>query len=183
MAIDPLAVWKTTLEDLKPSGNVSWALNFASWIDKRVTGKLVVGAQVSQSKFTFSKSVFAAALQALAPTDDPVAGLKKFADAWEKAILSSTMVVPPGAYFQSASSATKWSTVTASVIDPASIALGRAVILTLAAAPVAATASSSIFPEKFRKAFLLLTVTITGVDSQVPPTGPLPLTLPNAPVK
>jgi hypothetical protein len=183
MATDPLSTWKSTLENLEPTGEVSWALNFSNWIDERVTDKLVVGQKVSESKFKFGKTIFAAQLQILTPTGNAVEGITKFADAWEKALLASTMSVPPGTYFGSSSPTTTWASVESVVIDPASITKGRIILLTLAAAPVAASALDSLFPEKFRNAFLALTVTITGKDSQTPPNGPLPLVLPAATVE
>ena len=182
MAIDALSIWKTTLENLQPVGDVSWANNFADWIDQRVTNKLIVGKKVSQSTFTFNKSVFAAQLQSLSYTEDALSGITNFANAWENAVLASTMVVPPGTYFESSSPKTTWSTVQSTVIDPASVQIGKLVIISLSAAPVATTAQNSLFPEKFRNAFLSLTVTITGLDSQTPPNGPMPLVLPAASV-
>lgn len=181
MPCDPLNLWKDTLEKLKPSGDVTWAIDFAKWVDERVTNKLTVSG-VSKSTFTFQKAVFATALTPLTPVADPVSGIKKFADAWALAMKTSTMIVPVGASLGAPTPATTWSVVS-SVINPASIELGRAIILTLSAAPVAAKTKDSQFPQKFREAFLALKVDITGTNSVPPPAGPNPLPFPAATVK
>ena len=181
MAVDSLAIWKDTLEKLQPTGNISWAINFANWVDQRVTSKLVVGGGVSESKFTFNKAVFAAALQLITPSSDALSGIKNFADAWEKALIASIIVVPPGAFLSQKSDSTTWSVVASSIIDPPSILIGKAIILTLVTAPLVGSARESLFSEKFRNAFLALTVTVTGTNSDS--KSPAPLVSPLTPVK
>jgi hypothetical protein len=165
LATDSLKIWQDTLEKLQPSGTVLWATSYAAWVDERVTNKLQVAGGVSQSKFTFNKAVFILALQVLPPTPEATTGILNFAEAWEKAVLASAVVVPPGSFLGGPGSATTWSAA-AAVIDPPSIAAGKAIIMTLISAATADSIKKSQFPDKFRKAFLALTVSITGTNQK-----------------
>ena len=79
---------------------------------------------------------------------------------------------------------TIFSVVNTTVIDPTSIALGKAKILELVTAPPVSDPQLSQFPTKFREATLLLTITVSGLDSTPPGGGgPLPLVAANIPIK
>lgn len=175
--IDSLSIWKTTFQTLPKTEDTSWAGNFADWTDERVSGKAELLFITNPSTtFTFSKSTFQSLLLGLSPTPSAAAGIQGFADAWETAILASTLNIGPGAFVGIDSPATKWSVVSSSLIDPPSILLGKAKILELVSAAPAEDAALSEFPEKFRDAFLALTGSVIGLDSTPIPAGPLPLT-------
>jgi hypothetical protein len=172
--IDPLATWQTTFANLPKVADTSWAQNFADWADARVTSKMKLnGIGGPNMTFTFNKSLFAAQLIALLPTDDALAGITGFALAWEAAIIASVAATAAGSYIGAPTPSTTWSVVNSTVIDPPSIALGKAKIIELKDAPATDNALDSEFPIKFREAFLLLTVTTDGLDSDG--DGPYPL--------
>lgn len=181
MAIDALPVWKSTMADLPKVADASWALNFANWVGDRVTNIAMNPSALDGSlTFVFNRPVFAAALVALPPTPDSLIGITGFALAWESAILTSifpaTLNVASGAKVGgNGSDPTKFSAVTNVILDPASILAGKAKILELVNAPKVADVADSVFPEKFRDAFLALKINVIGLDSVSPPGGPNPL--------
>lgn len=187
MAVDILTKWQTELLLLPKVADTSWALTFATWAEKRVSKANAVDsvglfpdpAMLVPSTFTFTFNVatFAAQLISLGPTSNALDGITAFANAWATAIAASTAVVAASSFKPPTSPATLFSVVASTVIDPASIAAGKAKIITLALEP-APTGQASKFPEKFRDAFKLLTITVTGTDSTPTPAGPLPLTVP-----
>ena len=136
----------------------------------QVTGLDTSGAAPPWS-FTFNEAVFAAQLSTIPITTSQVTGVTNFANAWETAILASLAAVGPGCFIPPSSPATLFSAVAGVVIDPASVALGKAKIIELGTSPLVASAQDSEFPIKFREATLLLTVTVSGTDSD--DSGPL----------
>ncbi len=184
MAVDSLDIWKQTLEALPKVGDVSWALNFAAWAAERVNNKIETDPTSLDSSagftFVFNEPVFAGALAALPPTPSQALGIAGFAAAWETAILTTifpaTLNVAAGAFIPPQSNATLFSAVNSVLLDPPSIVAGKAKIMELVSAPPAGSGLDSQFAEKFREAFLELTITVVGLDSTPPPAGPLPLT-------
>lgn len=184
MAIDVLQIWKDELANLPKVGDNSWVTNFSTWYADRI-----VNIEPDPSFlvpigfiFTFAKPVFETQLLTLTPTNDQVAGITGFANAWEAALLASTIVIAPGTYIPPATPATTFSIVASSIIDLTSIALGKAKLLELVTAPPVADAQNSLFPVKFREATLLLTITVSGTNSVSPPAGPNPLIATNVPL-
>lgn len=190
MAIDPLATWRSTLAALPKVADNSWATNFAAWVADRINNKITTNPTnltlASPLVFVFPQATFATQLVALTPTGNALAGITGFADAWKAAIdtvlFPATLNVAPGAFVPPATPATTFSTVTSVLLDPASVTAARAKIIELATAPPVADVNDSEFPVKFREAFLLLTITVSGLDSTPTPAGPLPLTVPNIPL-
>jgi hypothetical protein len=185
--IDPLATWKSTLAALPKVADTSWALTFANWVAARVVSITTDPASLTLASpllFTFNTASFASGLISLAPTNNPLAGITGFADAWANSIATITypasLLVAPGAFIPPTSPTTLFSAITAVSIDPASILSGKAKIIELAAAVPVADPNDSLFPEKFRDAFLELTITVVGLDSTVP--TPVPLTAANIPL-
>jgi hypothetical protein len=180
MSLEPLSVWKSTLAALPPTAG-AWYIPFASWYAARILpispdpGVFVAAGFL----FTFNVSVFQTQLSLLTPVNNALAGITGFANAWEAAILASTVVVSPGSALVPPTPATTFSAVATSLIDTTSIALGKAKLLELVSAPQVPDANDSEFPEKFREATLLLTMTVTGINSIVP--VPTPLTAPFVP--
>lgn len=180
MAQDSVGIYKAQWDievTLDPTGT-QFAENIGKFIVNRVDGKLNVGGPVtmaSPAQFTFNKSLFVSLIKALTPTQDAEQGRKKIADAWLAATTASTMVVSPGAYVGAPVDPTKFSVIIATVIVPAA---GYASLLAgLLAAPIAGTALTTKFPEELQKAFSLVTFAISGLNSQKPPDGPLPLSI------
>lgn len=182
MAVDILTKWQTELDLLPKVSDTSWTLNFANWAKKRVSAADAVdGIGLFPSAaalvptgytFTFNVSTFQAQLVLLGIAPTALAGITAFAAAWETAILASTVVVGPGTFAPPSTPATLFSVVTTTVIDPPSIALAKAKIIELASEPPP-TGQPSKFPEKFRDAFKLLTITVSGTNSVAPTPAPL----------
>lgn len=170
MAIAALSAWKDDFPDaLPPVADDSWKSNLALYIADHVADLKISGVfaspDVNAGSFTWNVSAFQSAL-----SGNSAAVL---ANAWEAAMLASTIVVLPGAFVGSDSPATKFSVVASAIFDPSSIAAGKTIVLSLAGAPATANASESLFPVKMRDAFLALTVTVTGTNSVVPTPAPL----------
>lgn len=185
MAVDILQIWKDELANLPKVTDTSWAANFSAWYADRLTGITTDPAALVPSGFvfTFAESIFAAQLIALTPTTSALDGIQGFADAWEVALNATTVVVAPGSAVPPPSPSTTFSAVTTTVIDPASIAAGKAKLIELVTAPPVADPQDSLFPVKFREATLLLTITVSGLDSTPPGSGgPLPLVAANVPL-
>lgn len=177
MSVDDLSVWKTELKNLPKVADNSWANNFSGWADDRVTSKMDL-LVIDIFTFTFNKSSFESGLISLGPTESASDGITAFADAWETAINASIVVVPVGASIGAPSPMTTWSVVTETIILSASISLAKLKILELISSPPVDDSDNSEFPIKFRDAYLLLQIQVTGLDSQLPPPagpGPQPL--------
>lgn len=172
--IDDLNTWKTTLAALPQVGDSSWAENFAAWVDARVSGKMsLVGIGGTGFSFTFGKAAFKSALLALVPTGDQAGAILSFANGWAAGIAGSIYATAPGTFIAPSTPATLWSVVNSTIIDAPSIIVGQAKINELASAPPVSNPADSLFPVKFREAFLALTVTTDGLNSVTPTPGPL----------
>lgn len=185
MPIDDVKKWTDSFAALKPDKAKSgaWADEYAKTVDKHVTGKLGITGVTGNVKFTFKKDVFAKLLKLATPTPAAPAGIQKFAAAWETAVISSTLVVPPGSSLGAASPPTTWSVVAASLILPPSVAAGKQILIQmLTAQPPVPDASASQVGPAFYAAFKALQASVTGTNSVSPPAGPQPLALPSAPV-
>lgn len=189
MPIEPLQTWKDELENLPKVADNSWALNFANWYASMIIGIEPDPAALTPTGwvFTFPAPVFAANLQSLAPTDSQLDGISGFADAWLAAAQISTIVVAPGTIVgpPPGTPPAIFSVVNPppeTQIDPSSVTAAKAKILELVTAPPAGSAQDSQFPEKFRDATLLLTISVSGLDSTPTPAGPLPLSVANVPL-
>lgn len=197
--IDPLATWRSTLAALPKVSDNSWAANFAGWVADRISATGAADGKGIETKptnltlaspppggfiFTFDEATFATQLQALTPTTDPSAGINGFANAWATAIAGTvfptTLNVTPGAFIPPTSPTTLFSAVTSVLLDPASILAAKAKIIELASSTPVDDPNLSEFPVKFREAFLLLTITVVGLDSTTP--TPVPLTAANVPL-
>ena len=175
--IDDLTTWQTTLAALPQVGDSSWAGNFAAWVDDRVSSKMSLpGIGGPGLSFTFSVSTFETELLGLEETGDQAAAMEAFADAWGLAMSASTAAVAVNSYIEPIGPTTTWSQVDTTVIDPGSIADGKVKINELATSEPVEDAADSDFAVIFREAFLLLTITTSGLDSTPPGSGgPLPL--------
>jgi hypothetical protein len=188
--IDPISTWKSTMAALVPSTDPDAALTeFAKWVDERVTNKMsIVGVSKSDGTesniFVFNKSIFETQLKATCvPTTDVSAAASKFADAWEQAMLASTMAMTPGFYVNppvAPTPATQWSVVT-SLIDPLSITAAKIILVAdMTSSMPTSDPNNSGFPAAFRNAFVALKVNIVGMNSVTP--TPTPLNMPGTPV-
>ncbi len=168
--LEPLNVWKETFARVSPSANESWARALSSWADERSTGKLQLATVMGSVQFTFQKGIFLSELQRLAPVSNAQQGALGFANAWEKALMSSQLLVLPGSFLGAPTPATTWSVVT-SLIDASSVAAGKAHLVSrLTAAPPVAETPNAIFADAFHGAFFLLTATVTGMNCLPIPT-------------
>jgi len=197
--IDALSIWRTTLNALPKVSDNSWAPAFAAWVADRVSvtgasdGKGIEPDPLSLGLaspppggfvFTFNEASFATELQTILPTTDPLAGITSFATAWENAI--NTVIFPtflnvtPGAFIPPSNPTSLFSAIISVTIDPLSVTAAKAKIIELASSTPVSDPNLSDFPVKFREAFLLLTITITGLDSTTP--TPVPLIAANVPL-
>lgn len=177
MAMDAEAIWQAQwdLLPLDPTGT-AYPMNLANFVGDRVDGKLSTVTITSSASFTFNRAVFAAGITGLPPSPTPIAGATAIATAWQTAIVASTMTVPPGAFIGSPAPSTTYSVVFSSIPIPGSGF--SSLVAGLIAAPLASGPMQSAFPKELRKAFGLLTYTVSGLTSNLPPpvdTGPLPL--------
>jgi len=174
LTLEALTIWQQTFAtDMVPTNSPTWPTILADWMAERVDNKLdLPGLGGPGRVYTFNKSGFASALASMSPTNDAVAAITTLANAWASSL--GTMVVSPGTYIEPATPSTTWSVVHSSIIDAPSIALAKAKVQELQANNLVQSALDSDFPVKFREAFLLLTVTTDGLDSDS--DGPYPLT-------
>jgi len=174
--IDALAKWISTYASDVPNVlDSSGPKNVAEWTDDRVPNMELPGIQGTGLTFTFNKGSFQTELEAI-NTSTLHDGVVALADAWATAIGGSVADVAVGSSVGAPSPATTWSVVGSTVIDGASVTAGRDKLLELENSPIAGTPEESEFPVKLREAFLLLTITTTGMDSTPPSSGgPFPL--------
>lgn len=178
--IDNLATWKTTFQAI--TGEIP---GFSSWIDGRVTQKAGLTGIIPADPtvvFTFDKAEFQSGMEALPLSANQVTAITALGAVWESAIQTSILTISPGDSVGAPTPATIFSVVTSSVIDPASILVSKAALISsLIATPPVADSADSALPQAFRDAFLLLTGTAIGLDSTPTPIGPLPLVVAAAP--
>ena len=181
--IDPLDTWLSTFEDLPKVTDSSWAKNMADWTADRVVEAELGGVLTATDPFDFKKAVFQAALELSIPTLDPLTGITQLSLAWASAITaSSTLLVFPGDSYGAPSPATTWSAVSSALIDPASIAAGQVLILSLIVSPPVTDPKLSQLPLKMYLAFLALKGDIVGMNSVPPIAGPNPLSASGVPL-
>lgn len=178
--IDPLGTWQSTFL------GVESAADFANWIDERVTGKAELTGIIAATPanvFVWDKATFQSGLEAMPLSTSQSAAMATLAGVWESSINGTVVTIAPGDSLGAPTPATIWSVVTTSVLDPASITAAKAALQAalISAAAVDDKANSDL-PQAFRDAFLLLTATVTGLDSTPIPVGPLPLIAANAPL-
>ena len=185
--IDALNIWLDEFEKLPddPTGDMS-PTNLANFVNVRVTGKLDTSTSIVKwdppPSFTWQKSIFEDTLRAISkvPSSDPIIPAIKIATGWQNAVIASTVVIQPQAIMNPPFPATSGIAATAvSIIDPASVALGYAhLVAQLSGVLPVNIKKAAVFPKAIREAFLMLTVTISGVDTKPPPTGPIPFNYP-----
>jgi len=178
MAIDILSIWKSTLDALPKVTDSSWANNFSNWASQRVNNKAqLTGIITASFPFTFDQSVFKMQLELLSPTTNQATAAASFANAWATAMSTSlVLLVSSGDSLGISSPATTWSVVTTALIDAPSVIAAQAYLQSqLTIAPIVDDTNNSLFSQIFRDTFLLLTGTVTGLNSVSPPIGPLPL--------
>lgn len=174
--IDGLSTWQTTFAALPKTLGPEWSTNIATWALARVVAaELQTLTDAVPPTFLFSDSTFASQLATLLPTLDPSSAAMGVANAFEAAILASSLLVEPGSFVGTSTPATLFSVVNTALIDPPSIVAAKAKVLELATALPVDDAEDSAFPVILREAFLLLTGTVTGLNSVPPPAGPNPL--------
>ena len=184
MSIDSLATWKSTFASLPLVDDGTWSTNISNWVFDRVDGKAqVTNVTHATPPLWFDKATFKSELDKLPLTDNKATGSSNFADAWKTAIDSSTLTTVAGDSIVPGGAANTWSVVNNSVIDSSSRTSARNQMETdLNNAALVDDVANSEFPKIIRDAFLNLTCSIDGLDSQVPPTGPLPLSISVSPL-
>jgi hypothetical protein len=187
MPIDPLPVWKDEFEKLgvDSTGGDS-PRKITEVIDQRVTGKLSIDPKVTLfvggATFTWQKSIFLPLfkLATAIPSPEPVTPATAIAAAWAAATQASQLNILPGP-MNPPPPGTGILASALAVIDPPSVLLGQAAIITkLVSAPPSPTPEGNVFPVAFREAFSKVTITITGLDTTTP--TPIPFLFPLSPV-
>jgi hypothetical protein len=173
--IEPESTWGTTLTNLKPVSNATWAKAFADAVDSLTTAKMeLTNIKTVPAQFTFAKAVFETQLKVLKPTKSAQEGANNFANAWATTVQSSIMVVTPGATIGlPPSPANTYSAVTGTLLDPASLAAAKAGLVSDILKVKPDPKNANAFARAFRKAFLALTYTTTGLNSVSPTPAPL----------
>jgi hypothetical protein len=186
MPINPLPLWKTEFADIAPSNNqVQSASDIANFYSKQISAIQPAPLLTAPGfTFPFQTPLLQAGLLSLVPAVEPVSGALTIATAWESAILATIPVVPSGAIVGAPPTpATTFSVVEATIIDPPSIAAGKALIMSLLPlAPPIPDPLGAQLPNVLFQATSLLTITVTGKNSIPPPSGPTPLVAPFVPL-
>lgn len=191
MAIDPLAVWKSEYAKLPldPTG-LTGSLNLAKFIDARVSKKLGMSAKVAavdapaKAMFTWQPAVFAAAMAGISPAPIAAAGALKISSAWGAATQAALFIIAPGAVISPPPppSNGQSSVITLSIVEPPSIIKAQQGLFKgLMTAPAVSIVTESALPKLLYEAFLELTFAVAGIDTTVPPAGPLPISLTGVP--
>jgi len=176
--MDPLDVWQKEIQDIKPAKK-NLTKELADKIDQRVTGKMVLSMLGGPpAQFTWKKEIFVQLIENLPPSNDTVAGITMYCNAWEAATMASVLTVTPGAFIGAPAPPTLFSVVASTVLMPPSIAAGKKIIFDLlsSAVPVKNPKESKLAQAMF-SAFSSLQGQVTGLDSTPTPAGPLPLTV------
>lgn len=173
MAIGNDNAWRTAFADMPVVSDSSWKGNLANTLGDLVDGLLSSPGLFNPSAqpaavFTFGRAAFQSALSGNTAA--------VISSAFNAGLTASTVVVATGSYVGSLTPATTFSVVATAILDPASVALAVAEILTIEGKTPVADPMQSAVPPVFRSAFLKLTMTTTGTNSVVPPAGPNPLT-------
>lgn len=172
--LDDLTTWKNEWAAIPLVADDSWKQTMGDYLEARTVGMELPGIGGPGFSWTFSTSTFVSGLSGVdANTGD---GVEKIASSFESAILASTLSVAPGSWVGVSTPSTTWSVVSSTIFDAPGLSLGKNKILELTSAAPVEDALDSEFPVKLRDAFLLLTVTTSGLDSTPAPSGPLPLT-------
>ena len=187
MPIDKLDIWLDKFAALPqdPTGDLA-PRNIAEFVDQRVSSKLETNTNMVQwtpaPTFTWQKSIFESTLKILCKIPSPLAIIPatSLATSWQTATLASSFAIQPQAKMNKPLPATNGIAATAvAVIDPPSVALAYAYLLPqLIAVPATSDPKEAVFPKAVRQAFLMLTYTITGVDTTPTPAGPIPFLFP-----
>lgn len=187
MAIDPEKTWIDKINFLPPAKSAPIGVkNLTDEVDAATTGKAQLQGITGSVQFTFGKAIFYQQLLSITPVPQALPGVTKFVMAWVAAIQASVMLVPAGAIFGSPSPATIWSAPPVTVLDPPSLVVAQSTLqadlLKQGMNPVNSSGDSDFGPA-FRRAFLKLTYTVTGLNSVTPDNGgPNPLIAPNLPL-
>lgn len=168
--IDSLATFESTFNALEPTNDKDAGIDaFADWLDARVTGKMSLpGITGPGLTYTFDKTTFATQLKTLSKNNDKNASVDSLASFWKASL--GTALVAAGSSVGTPSPATTWSVVNTTVIDVASQAAGENKVKELKTAD---DTGDSPMPRIIREAFLLLTITTSGLNSVSPTPGPL----------
>lgn len=184
--LDSEDVWVDDFEDLPKAENpFEGVTNLVNLINGKVTGKLTVGTpstvQFSPSpQFTWNSAVFLATLLSLPPTPDPVSPMLAIAQGWASSVLTSIVVITPGATFNPPTGNGIVGAALA-IIDAPVVAAAQVVLATELIAGGNATGKDVVMPKALRKAFASISYTITGTDTTGP--TPVPIVQPLTPVE
>jgi len=171
MTIDALAIWQSEWALLPKVSDDSWKTNMASYIAARLDGKLSLSGYLPPTgvSFIFNTAVFISSLSGV--TSGTGDGVSKIAQGFKAAAETpGSLIVAPGTAVGSASPATTFSVVSSSVLSGSA---AEAKIAELASAPLVDSAADSDFPVKLHAAALLLTATVSGLNSVAPTPSPL----------
>lgn len=176
--IDPQNAFIEKINNLPPSTNADKALqDLVDAVSSLVSAKAELTGIIGTVSFTFEKAVFYQGLKALTPATDRITPAQKISSAWAQAISASKMVVPPGVSFGAPTPPTLFSAIISTTLDPDSLVLAKTELMNaiINQQPVDNYKKSDYGPA-YRRAFSMLTYTVTGLNSIPPPTGPQPLT-------
>lgn len=167
MTVASLQDWKDAYAVLPQVGTDAWKENLTAYIEGLIAD--INLATYATPSFTWGRAAFKSALVGVSG-----AGVSEMQTGFTNSIAASTWLIPSGTTFGGGTLAETFSAPGAAIPDVASVSAGATKIGELEGTPPVGTFEDCLFPEILRAAFLLLTYTVTGINSVPPaPFGPI----------
>ncbi len=173
MAVDALATWEDTWENLPLDAVGAFPATVTNWLDARVVNFTFNPASLGGpvSAFTWAKATFQAGITNMIPELDQNIGVTILANAWRDAINASTINALVGSFLPPDTPATRFSVVSSTTIDAASVTAARSALIAALLAAQPNLGFPFPVPTELRTAFLSVTYTATGLHSLVIPVS------------
>jgi hypothetical protein len=167
MTIGTLTQWKDAYALIPLVSTDAWKENLTVYIEDLIVDMNL--KTYATPSFTWGRAAFKSAL-----VGAPGAGVSEMQTGFTNSIAASTWLIPSGTTFGGGTLAETFSAPGVAAPDVASVSAGATKIGELESTPPVGTFEDCLFPEILRAAFLLLTYTVTGINSVPPaPFGPI----------
>ncbi len=165
--------WIDSYAEIESVSDETWALKMSNWVFGQINNKITIPAILGNLTYTFSSPVFAEGLAQMKATTSKVEAASKIADAWERAIITSHVLVAPGASLGAPTPYTTWGTPPVCTVHyPSVLAAKNFIVSQLSMAPLVSKAKDSRIPTTLHKAFKMLMFNISGMSIGTPPVVP-----------